>query len=98
MRLEDEDIRKIVKAVAAELDWRRQIEQLADAIIRKQAEQQKRIATAPGNYQSRKKAVDKSPAQQKPEQQSPARQESASHDDAPASEPIADDSQEPKGS
>ena len=55
MRLEDEDIQKMVQDVMAELDRRRFIEQVADAVMRKQAELQRRIATAPQRYEPRQK-------------------------------------------
>ena len=55
MRLEDEDIQKMVHEVMAELDRRRFIEQVADAVMRKQAELQRRIATAPRRYEPRQK-------------------------------------------
>jgi len=52
-KLEDEEIQRIVDAVVAELDRRRQIEQLADAIIRKQGEMNRRLMQAPQQYQRR---------------------------------------------
>jgi len=55
VRLEDEDIQKIVQDVMAELDRRRFIEQVADAVMRKQAELQRRITTAPQRYEPRQK-------------------------------------------
>jgi len=53
-KLEEQEIQQIVDAVVAELDRRRQIEQLADAIIRKQSELNKRLVQAPQQYQRRK--------------------------------------------
>jgi len=50
-KLDDEEIQRIVDAIVAELDRRRQIEQLADAIIRKQSELNKRLMQAPEKYQ-----------------------------------------------
>jgi len=52
-KLDDEEIQRIVDAIVAELDRRRQIEQLADAIIRKQGEMNKRLTQAPQQYQRR---------------------------------------------
>jgi len=52
-KLEEQEIQQIVDAVVAELDRRRQIEQLADAIIRKQGEMNRRLTQAPQQYQRR---------------------------------------------
>jgi hypothetical protein len=52
-KLEEQEIQQIVDAVVAELDRRRQIEQLADAIIRKQGELNRRLTQAPQQYQRR---------------------------------------------
>lgn len=55
-KLEEREIQQIVDAVVAELDRRRQIEQLADAIIRKQGELNKRLQQAPQQYRRRQPA------------------------------------------
>ena len=55
-KLEEQEIQQIVDAVVAELDRRRQIEQLADAIIRKQGELNRRLTQAPQRYQRRQPA------------------------------------------